>query len=121
MIMDKDGKFVPSTYCHPHQRPKYESEQDALDEVFIEEIDMLEDEQKEETQFKMKDLVKLKFGMEESTLSMVISMPLDEEKWRAIQRERGSSDVFSLEIPFGGNTINFFLKGDEDSPILAGK
>lgn len=48
-------------------------------------------------------------------------MLLEPALWREIQRERGTSDVFALEIPFGGNTINFYLKGDLDSPILQGK
>merc|ERR1712039_729397 len=38
-----------------------------------------------------------------------------------IQRDLGTSDVFGLDIPFGGNHIKFYLKGDEDSPMLAGK
>merc|ERR1711972_434265 len=121
MIMDKDGKFVPSTYCHPHQKPKYEAEQDEMDEVFIEEVEMLEDEPKEEKKWFMKDLVDLRFGMEESTLSMVVKMPLDPTTWREIQRELGTSDLFGLDIPFGGHQVKFYLKGDEDSPILQGK
>jgi len=122
MIMDKDGKFVPSTYCHPHQKPKYETQEEDLDEVFIEELEMLEDgPQEEKTKWLMKDLVDLMFGMEESTLSMLVSMPLNPEKWREIQRDLGTTDVFGLDIPFGGNHIKFYLKGDEDSPMLAGK
>merc|ERR1740121_3224419 len=121
MIMDKDGKFVPSTYCHPHQRPKYETQEEDLDEVFIEELDMLEDGPAEEKKWQMKDLVDLMFGMEESTLSMLVSMPLNPDRWREIQRDLGTSDVFGLDIPFGGNHIKFYLKGDEDSPMLAGK
>jgi len=121
MLMDKDGKFVPSTYCYPNQRPKYETETDELDEVFVEELEMLEDAPKEEKKWFMKDLCDLRFGMEESTLSMLVKVRLDPQKWREIQRDMGTSDVFVLDIPFGGNSINFYLKGDEDSPILQGK
>jgi len=123
MIMDKEGKFVPSTYCMPSLKPKYETEQDDLEEVMIEELDMLEDAADVEPQKKwlMRDLVDLNFGMEESTLSMLVSARLHPEKWREIQRDLGTSDVFGLDVPFGGNHVSFFLKGDEDSPILRGK
>lgn len=125
MLMDKEGKFVPSTYCHPHEKPKYEMEEDDPDEVLIEELDMLEDAadspSKDEPSFLMRDLVDLNFQMEESTQSMVVTMGLDSSRWREIQRARGTSDLFGLEIPFGGNAIKFFLKGDEDSPILQGR
>merc|ERR1712137_329018 len=79
MLMDKDGKFVPSTYCNPMVKPKYETEEDELDDVLIEEIDMLEDgPEQEETKkvWKMQDLCDLRFGMEESTLSMLVQVPL---------------------------------------------
>lgn len=124
MIMDKDGKFVPSTYCHPSKKPKYETEEDDVDEVGIEEI-MIEDDDtrvgESAKKCKMKELVDLNFGMEESTLSMLVSVQLCPEKWREIQRDLGTSDAFGLDIPFGGNHITLFLKGDEESPILAGK
>lgn len=122
MIMDKDGKFVPSTYCYPNQKPKYEQEQEELDEVFIEEVEMLEDEpQEDKKKWLMKDLVDLNFRMEESTLSMLVKCRLDPERWREIQRDLGTSDVFGLDVPFGGNSVNFYLKQDQDSPILQGK
>jgi len=121
MLMDKDGKFVPSTYCHPHHKPKYETEQDDLDEVFIEELEMLEDEPTDKKQWKLNEIVDLRYGMEESTLAMVVTCGLKDENWREIQRDRGTSDLFTLEVPFGGNSIKFYLKGDEDSPILHGK
>mmetsp|Transcript_57953 Transcript_57953/g.137955 ORF Transcript_57953/g.137955 Transcript_57953/m.137955 type:complete len:481 (-) Transcript_57953:67-1509(-) len=121
MIMDKGGNFVPSTYCHPTEKPKYELEVDDLDEVLIEEMDMLEDGQATEAQqFLANDLVERNFELEESTLSLAVSMRLNEEVWRRIQRERGSSDVFALEVPFGGKHIDFYLKGDKESPILRG-
>jgi len=122
MLMDKGGKFVPSTYCHPYEKPKYETEQDLLDEVMIEEVDLLdEDEEGDKKAFRMTDIVDLRFGMEESTQSFVISMRLDPDNWREIQNARGTSDLFSLEVPFGGNSIKFFMKDDADSPILQGK
>jgi len=124
MIMDKDGKFVPSTFCPPNQKPKYETQEMDGDDVFIEELEMLEDgqaEEKEKKQFFMKDLVDLRFGLEESTLSLAVTMRLDAAKWREMQREMDTSDAFALDIPFGGNHANFYLKGDEESPIFAGK
>lgn len=121
MIMDKSGQFVPSTYCHPHERPKYETEQDELDAVLIEEVDMLEDGKAEDGKvFRASDLVDSNFRLQESTLSMVVAAPLEPALWREVQRERGTSDVFKLEVPFGGQRISFCLKGDEDSPILHG-
>lgn len=122
MIMDKGGKFVPSTYCHPHEKPKYEQEQEDLEEVFIEEVDlMIEDETETEKVFLAKEVVDMSFSMEESTQSLVVTMGLHDEKWREMQRERGNSDLFVLEVPFGGNYMNFYMKGDADSPILQGK
>lgn len=122
MICDKDGKFVPTTYCHPHQKPKYELEQELVDEVLVEELEMLEDgPDPNKKQWKMRDLMDLNFGMEESTLSMVVKVPLDPSKWREIQRDLGTSDLFTLDVPFGGNHVKFCLKGDEESPILQGK
>jgi len=125
MIMDKSGEFVPSTYCHPYNKPKYETEQDMLDEVMIEEVDLLEEDdeatQQQQQAFKMTDIVDLRFGMEESTQSLLVSMRLNPDNWREMQNVRGTSDLFKLEIPFGGNSIKFYMKGDEESPILSGK
>jgi len=119
MITDKDGKFVPSTYCHPHVKPKYETE--VEDEVLIEELDMLEDGPKDDkNQLLAKDLVYDSFELEESTLTMLVKVPLNPARWREAQREHAASDLFSLDIPFGGNQIKFTLKTDEDSPILLG-
>merc|ERR1712157_574030 len=99
MIADKDGKFVPSTYCHPQQRPKYETEQEDVDEVCIEDLEMLEDGDEaggeKQRKWLMKDLVDLQFGMEESTLSMLVSVRLNPDGWRAIQEDLGTSDVFA--------------------------
>jgi len=122
MIMDKAGQFVPTTYCHPNEKPKYETEQDMLEEVMIEEVDLLEPEGEDQEQsFSMTDIVDLKFGMEESTQSLVVSMRLNPDNWREIQNAEGTSDLFALEVPFGGNSINFYMKADLDSPILRGK
>eukprot|EP00440_Ansanella_granifera_P040840 gb/GFBE01044286.1/.p1 GENE.gb/GFBE01044286.1/~~gb/GFBE01044286.1/.p1 ORF type:complete len:484 (+),score=138.00 gb/GFBE01044286.1/:1-1452(+) len=125
MIMDKDGKFTPSTYCNPMAKPKYEQEEDELDDVLIEEVEMLEDapEEKEAKTktWKMQDLCDLRFGMEESTLSMLVQVPLEPAAWREIQREQGTSDVFALDVPFGGQHVKFWLKNDPESPILSGK
>jgi len=123
MIMDKDGKFTPSTYCHPASKPKYETEEADLDDVLIEELDMIEDgeaEEQKQKQWKMRDLCDLRFGMEESTLSMLVQVPLEAAAWREIQRDLGT-DVFALEVPFGGQQVKFFLKSDPESPILHGK
>ncbi|CAK9067941.1 unnamed protein product [Durusdinium trenchii] len=117
MIMDKNGKFTPSTYCDPLTQPKYEQEED-LDEVLIEELEMLEDApETEKKQWKMQDLCDLRFGMEESTLSMLVQVPLDPSAWRELQRDDGS-DVFALDVPFGGQQVKFWLKSDPESPIL---
>jgi len=124
MLMDKDGKFVPSTYCNPMVKPKYETEEDDLDDVLIEELDMLEDgPEQEETKkvWKMQDLCDLRFGMEESTLSMLVQVPLVAETWREIQRDQGTSDLFTVDVPFGGQHVKFWLKNDPESPILEGK
>ncbi|CAE7402833.1 sti1 [Symbiodinium pilosum] len=102
MIMDKTGKFTPSTYCDPTIKPKYETEEADLDDVLIEELEMLEDAPKEAKKWKMQDLCDLRFGMEESTLSMLVQVPLEPSVWREMQREEGSSEMFALDIPFGG-------------------
>jgi len=120
MILDKSGQFVPSTYCHPMERPKYETEDDALDEVLIEELEMLDDIVGETKVFLAKHLVDTRFTMEESTLSVVVSMSLDAALWREFLEERGMDGAFVLEIPFGGRYINFYLKGDAEGPILRG-
>lgn len=122
MIMDKSGKFTPSTYCDPTVKPKYETEEADLDDVLIEELEMLEDAPKEKTkQWKMQDLCDLRFGMEESTLSMLVQVPLEPAVWREMQREEGSSELFALDVPFGGQQVKFWLKSDPESPILQGK
>ncbi|CAE8588128.1 unnamed protein product [Polarella glacialis] len=123
MLMDKSGKFLPSTYCSPGAKPKYETGEEDLDEVLIEELDMIEDQkEKEDTKrWQMKELCDLRLGMEESTLSMLVQIPLESAAWREIQRDLGTSDVFALDIPFGGQQVNFILKSDPESPILQGK
>lgn len=118
MILDRNGKAQPSTYCHPMEKPKYEQEGDDLDLV-VEEVCAIEDRQF--LKVHAKDLVDPRFGMEESTHAMVVSMVLNPTEWRELQRDRGSDcDPFGLDIPFGGMHINFYLKGDEESPILEG-
>eukprot|EP00933_Yihiella_yeosuensis_P067904 TRINITY_DN7304_c2_g1_i1.p1 TRINITY_DN7304_c2_g1~~TRINITY_DN7304_c2_g1_i1.p1 ORF type:complete len:282 (-),score=48.37 TRINITY_DN7304_c2_g1_i1:765-1571(-) len=100
MIMDKSGKFVPSTYCHPGNKPKYETEEDellGLEDVLIEEVEMLEDKpEPDKKKWKMQDLCDLRFGMEESTLSVLVQIPLEPAAWREIQRDLGTSDLFAL-------------------------
>lgn len=121
MIMDKDGKFVPSTYCHPHQQPKYESQQENMDEVLIEEIEMLEDSKEPAPQkWFARDIVETDFQMEESTLTMLVRSRLNTARWQEMQRELGTADLFALDIPFGGNSIKWYLKCDPESPILQG-
>mmetsp|Transcript_45112 Transcript_45112/g.125085 ORF Transcript_45112/g.125085 Transcript_45112/m.125085 type:complete len:480 (-) Transcript_45112:24-1463(-) len=121
MIMDAQAGFVPSTYCAPHARPKYETECDELIRHAGEEP-ALENGPGAALECRMRDLVDLDFHVEETTQSIGLSMDLDASKWREVQRGFASAtDAFGLEIPFGGNSINFFMKCDRESPILQGK
>lgn len=129
MITDASGSFVPSTFCHPDKKPKYELELET-DEVCIEELGGLEDEAAPGAPgapgaragpCTARDLVDTDFRVEESTQSVVVTMGLDPARWRELQRDAAATDVFGLEIPFGGNHIDFFLGCDRDAPILRGK
>merc|ERR1719375_1401560 len=92
-----------------------------LDDVLIEEVDMITDGDDAKHTWTTRELVDQNFTLDESTQSIVISVALDPASWRGIQRDCGTSDVFKLDIPFGGQHINFVLKGDEESPVLKGK
>eukprot|EP00927_Polykrikos_kofoidii_P023795 TRINITY_DN21795_c0_g1_i1.p1 TRINITY_DN21795_c0_g1~~TRINITY_DN21795_c0_g1_i1.p1 ORF type:complete len:484 (+),score=88.59 TRINITY_DN21795_c0_g1_i1:64-1515(+) len=125
MIADKSGKFFPTTFCLPDRKPPYETlGDDALDDVLVEEI---EDGKviggEEEEKIFLADLVQHGFGIQESTHSISLSVALASAKWRELQRRKPScvNDAFWIDIPFGGNSIDFVLRGAEENPILRGK
>eukprot|EP00929_Paragymnodinium_shiwhaense_P084725 TRINITY_DN45332_c0_g1_i1.p1 TRINITY_DN45332_c0_g1~~TRINITY_DN45332_c0_g1_i1.p1 ORF type:complete len:492 (-),score=133.23 TRINITY_DN45332_c0_g1_i1:92-1567(-) len=132
MIADRQGQFVPSTYCHPHERPKYEQQEESGDQDDAASPGHLEDataaqEVGAPSPITAQELVlsgeaQPGFELEESTVAMAIAIRLDPARWRELQRRQPSAniDAFVLEIPFGGNHIDFYLKEDRGNPILKG-